>query len=88
MGVCGAEAITACDTEGTHQWRRVEVDERMKEGLNRTVFNNLNKCPLITLCKGVDRETNGEPQSRPATLLALTDVQHAPAEALVCHNWE
>lgn len=31
---------------------------------------------LITICKGVDRETNREPQSRPATLLALTDVQH------------
>lgn len=61
----------------------------MKKGLNRMVFNNLNATNvLITLCKGVDRETNREPQSRPATLLALTDVQHAPAEALVCHNWE
>lgn len=42
----------------------------------------------ITLCKGVDRETNREPQSRPATLLALMDVRHNRAETMVCHNWK
>lgn len=36
----------------------------------------------------VDREHNKEPQSRPATLLALTDIQHNWAETMVCHNWK
>lgn len=38
--------------------------------------------------RGVDKETNSEPQSRLATLLALTDVQHNWAEMMVCHNWK
>lgn len=35
---------------------------------------------LITLSRGWDGETNVEPLSRPATLLALTDARHNPAE--------